>query len=283
MKPFMTALMTTLLSGVLSAGTVAAQTVDRIKETGELRLGYRTDAPPLSFVAEDGGPGGYSAFVCAELAQGILNIIKIPNMDVEFIPVSAEDRFEKVAAGEIDLLCGAASITLGRRELVDFSIPTFADGTSVLLPVNAEGSLAALSGKKLGVRRDTTTETALTNTLAQTAIFAEVVKFGDHQAAIAAMEAGEIDAYFADQSILAGLWVNSPKRDSMKLGNALLTVEQHGLAMKRGDTEFRLMVDRVLSGMYRNGLMQQIFQTTMPGVQPGEALRAMFTMAPLME
>ena len=281
MKPFMTALLATLLSGVLSAGTVAAQTIDRIKETAELRLGYRTDAPPLSFAAEDGGPSGYSVFVCAELAQGILNAIKIPNMEVEFIPVSADEQFDKVATGEIDLLCGAASITLGRRELVDFSIPIFADGTSVLLPVDVDATVLELSGKKLGVRKDTTTETALTNTLADTATFAEVVRFGDHAAGLAAMEAGDIDAYFADQSILAGLWANSSKRDSLQLGNALLTIEQHGLAMKRGDTEFRLLVDRALSSMYHRGIMQQIFQTTMPGVQPGEALRAMFNMAPL--
>ncbi len=272
-----------ILAGIVMATTAQAQTLERIKETGLLRLGYRVDAPPLSFQAADGNPGGYSPTICVELAQGILNTIKIPNMDVEFVPVGVQDRFDKVAAGEIDLLCGAASITMSRREKVDFSIPTFADGTTVLLPVGGSDNFADLSGKKLGVRRDTTTEEALTNTLADIKVFAEVVRFADHKAAMEAMEKGELDAYFGDQSILAGLWIGSPQRDKFKLGANLLTIEKHGLAMARGDTEFRLLVDQLLSRMYRTGVMQAIFQQTLPGVQPGDIHRAMFTMAPIPE
>ena len=272
-----------LLAGVLLAGAAQAQTIDRIKETGMLKLGYRLDAAPLSFQAEDGGPAGFSPMVCVELAQGILNTIKIPNMDVEFVAVGMQDQFEKVAAGEIDLLCGASTITLKRRELVDFSIPTFADGTTVMLPINGSEDFAQLTGKKLGVRRGSTTETALNNTLASTATFAEVVRFNDHAAAMAAMENGELDAYFGDQSILAGLWLSSPVRGNLKLSTNLLTIEKHGLAMARGDTEFRLLVDRLLSNMYARGVMQAIFQQALPGVQPGEIHRAIFTMAPIIE
>ena len=272
-----------LLAGVVLAGAAQAQTIDRIKETGLLKLGYRLDAAPLSFQTEEGGPAGYTPMVCAELAQGILNTIQIPNLDVEFIPVGMQDQFEKVAVGEIDLLCGASTITLGRRELVDFSIPTFADGTTVMLPINGSDSFADLAGKKLGVRRDSTTETALNNTLASTATFAEVVRFNDHGAAMTAMENGEIDAYFGDQAILAGLWITSPQRENIKVSNNLLTVEKHGLAMARGDTEFRLMIDRLLSSMYARGIMQTIFQQTLPGVQPGDIHRAVFTMAPIIE
>jgi polar amino acid transport system substrate-binding protein/glutamate/aspartate transport system substrate-binding protein len=279
MKRFLMA----LLAGVLLAGASQAQTIDRIKETGLLKLGYRLDAAPVSFQTEEGGPAGFSPMVCAELAQGILNTIKIPNLDVEFVPVSMQDQFDKVAAGEIDLLCGASTITLGRREIVDFSIPIFADGTTVMLPLNGSENFAELSGKKLGVRRDSTTETALNNTLASTATFAEVVRFNDHAAAMKAMENGELDAYFGDQSILATLWINSPQRDNMKVGNNLLTVEKHGLAMARGDSEFRLMIDRLLSSMYARGAMQGIFQQALPGVQPGDIHRAIFTMAPIIE
>ncbi|MFY0659545.1 MAG: amino acid ABC transporter substrate-binding protein [Shimia sp.] len=272
-----------LLAGLILAGAAQAQTIDRIKETGTLKLGYRLDAAPLSFQTEDGSPAGYTPMVCAELAQGVLTALQIPNLDVEFVPVGMQDQFEKVAAGEIDLLCGASSITLGRRAIVDFSIPTFADGTTVMLPANGSENFADLAGKKLGVRRESTTETALNNTLASTATFAEVVRFNDHAAAMTAMENGEIDAYFGDQSILATLWLNSPKRDTIKVSNNLLTVEKHGLAMARGDTDFRLLIDRLLSAMYAVGAMQGIFQQTLPGVQPGDIHIAVFTMAPIIE
>lgn len=277
----MKAILSFVVASVLLAGAATAQTIDRIKETGQLKLGYRLDAAPLSFQTEDGKPDGYTPVVCAELAQGILNSIKIPNLDVEFIPVGADDRFAKVASGEIDLLCGAATITLARRAIVDFSIPVFADGTSILLPLNGAENFEDLAGKKLGVRASTTTESALSNTLTSAGMFAEVVRFTSHEDGLQALVDGEIDAYFADQSILATLWVASPDRGNLKMSNAILTVEQHGLAMARGDTEFRLLVDGLLSQMYARGAMQRIFEATLPALKPGEILRAMFTMAPL--
>jgi polar amino acid transport system substrate-binding protein/glutamate/aspartate transport system substrate-binding protein len=277
----MKAILSLVTATALLAGAASAQTIDRIKETGQLKLGYRLDAAPLSFQTDEGKPDGYTPVICAELAQGILNTIKIPNLDVEFIPVGAQDRFEKVASGEIDLLCGASTITLERRAIVDFSIPVFADGTSILLPLNGSENFEDLAGKKLGVRRETTTEDALNNTLSSAGMFAEVVRFTSHEDGLQAMVDGEIEAYFADQSILATLWLGSPDRGNLKMSNAILTVEQHGLAMARGDTEFRLLVDSLLSEMYARGVMQRIFETTLPGVKPGEILRAMFTMAPL--
>lgn len=279
----MKTLFTAFLATVFLTGAASAQTLDRIKSTGVLKLGYRIDAQPLSYQDADGNPAGYSPLVCATLAQGILDTLQIGNLDVEFVEVDAADRFEKVVSGEIDLLCGAASITLGRRGDVDFSIPTFVDGTSILLPVDAPEGLSDLIGKKLGVRRDTTTETTLNTSLAASEVEAEVVRFADHTAAMAAIENGEIDAYFADQTILAGLWLASPEQGKLKLANELLTLEKHGLVMARGDTEFRLMVDRLLSQMFYRGDMQRTFQQIMPGVQPGDALQALFALSPIQE
>ncbi len=279
----MKSLFTAFLAATLLAGGASAQTLDRIKSTGILKLGYRIDAQPLSFQDAEGNPAGYSPLVCAKLAQGILDTIQIGNLDVEFVEVDAADRFDKVASGEIDLLCGAASITLGRRGDVDFSIPTFVDGTSILLPVDAPEGLSDLIGKKIGVRRDTTTETTLNNSLTAGEVDAQVVRFADHAAAMAAIEGGEIDAYFADQTILAGLWLASPEQGKLKLANELLTLEKHGLVMARGDSEFRLMVDRLLSRMFYKGEMQGSFEQALPGVQPGDALQALFALSPIQE
>lgn len=259
---------------------VTAQTLDRIRDTGQLRLGYRTDAAPLSYADEAGLPAGYSVLLCAELAQGIANAMQMEALNVDFFAVSTDDRFDKVASGELDLLCGAATITLGRREHVDFSIPTYVDGTALMLPADAAGQFADLAGKRVGVRGATTTEEALTNSLARSGLTAEVVTFDAHDKGMAAMSAGEIDAYFADQSILVYLHATHPNRDRFKVSNEILTIEKHGLAMVRGDSDFRLMVDGILSELYKNGKVEEIFAASLPGVTPGNALRALFLIAP---
>ncbi|MBV1926771.1 MAG: amino acid ABC transporter substrate-binding protein [Rhodobacteraceae bacterium] len=268
-----------ILVGFLAA-PVSAQTLERIKETGELKLGYRTDAAPLSFADADGKPAGYSPQVCLNIAQHLANQLRLENLDVAFVPVDTTDRFDKVTNGEIDLLCGATTITLERRKLVDFSTPTYVDGTALMVAKGYEGGLDSFAGKKIGARTGTTTINALTGTFADEGIEADIIAFDDHNAGLAAIEASEISAYFADQSILVYLYFNSDYQNTLSLSDEILTIEKQGLAMTRGDTDFRLAVDTALSTMFFDGTMESIFKATMPGFSPGAAIRAMYMTSP---
>ena len=267
----------------LAAFPATAQTLDRIKATNQLNIGYRMDAAPLSYEMDDGQPAGYAPLVCVQVAQTMINELKMGNLSVTFLPVDAANRFDMVSNGKVDLLCGAATITLSRREQVDFSIPIFVDGTSLVLQKDEPENLEALSGRKLGFRGSTTTEESLRNSLSQLGVEAEIITFNSHDAGMAAMESQEIDGYFADQSILAELFFTSTARENMKMSNEILTIEKQGLALARGDTEFRLVVDRALSQLYANGEMQRIFQKAFPNVNPGIAMEAMYLIAPTVE
>jgi len=269
-----------LLAATALALPASAQTLERIKETGELKLGFRADAAPLSFLDQDRKPAGYSPLLCARIAQAIANKLQITDLLATFHAVDATDRFEKVASGDIDLLCGAATITQKRREIVDFSVPTYVDGTAVMLPKDADTDLTKLAGKKIGVRSGTTTQDALANTMAAADVTAEVVRFADHKAGLAAMKSGEISAYFADQSILFFLLHASDSTQSLKVTGEIMTIEKQGLAMARGDSDFRLLVDSAISELFEDGTMQDLFTRALPGAEPGAAIRAMHLMSP---
>lgn len=265
---------------IVAALPAAAQTLDRIKETGQLRLGFRTDAPPLSYVDTDGNPAGYSPILCGELAQAITNALGMENLSVQFVPVGADNRFDMVANGEIDLLCGAATITLRRMEIVDFSVPTYVDGTAVMQPIDASGDLKQLAGKTVGVRQATTTEEALNNTMKASGLDIKVNAYADHRDGLQAMVAGDIAAYFADQSILMFLHGANPDYARFRVSPEILTVEKQGLAMQRGDSDFRLLIDGLLSELFAAGRVQEIFRIALPGAEPGMALRAMYITSP---
>ncbi len=256
-----------------------AQTLERIKTTGELRVGYRTDAAPLSYQV-DGKPHGYSPVVCNALAPLIGKQLGLSDIKIVFEPVDTKNRFEKVASGDIDLLCGAATITLSRREIVDFSIPTYVDGAALALRKDAPDSLKEFSGQKIGVRSGTTTLETLTKTLKTENIDAEVISFSSHIFGMAALENAEIQAYFADQSILMNMVLKSEDKHNLKVSEGILSVEKHGLAMARGDTDFRLAVDRGLSELFVNGSMQKAFEKALPGATPGFGLKAMYLLSP---
>lgn len=273
-------LFTAIIATVLMAGSSQAQTLERIQQTKQINIGFRADAVPLSYVNDSGKPAGYSVLICDHLAQAIATELNLEDLNATFLTVDTSDRFDRVASGEIDILCGAASITLTRREKVDFSIPTYVDGTSLLLPKDAGENLSDLVGKKIGLRGQTTTETAVQNSLQQAGIEAQIVPFVDHKAGFQAMAAGEIDAYFADQTILLINFAAGGLQEKFKMSDQILTLEKHGLAIARGDGDFRLLVDRVLSRMYADGTMEELFKKTLPGIEPGRALQALHLIAP---
>jgi polar amino acid transport system substrate-binding protein/glutamate/aspartate transport system substrate-binding protein len=254
--------------------------LDRIEDTGAVRFGFREDAAPLSYRGADGQPAGYSVLICKAVAEYLAQHLGTPPLDIDWQPVSTTDRFDAVAGGRIDILCGAASITLTRRQIVDFSLPTFVDGAAVLLPKDADPNFDALEGKRIGVRAGTSTEQTLRNTLAAKSMPAEVVTFDSHGAGLAALEAGTIDAYFGDQSILFGLFFESDLSEQLVVSENTLTVEKQGLALPRGDSEFRLAVDRAVSELYASGRMAAFFEESFPGATPGVALRALFLLGP---
>lgn len=268
------------LSLAALASPLAAQTLDRLRESGELRIGYRTDAAPLSYADEAGLPAGYSVQVCEAVAADLAGQLDLDALTTVPVAIDIEDRFTAVAEGRIDLLCGAASITLTRRETVDFSIPVFVDGTSVMIGPDTSEEITGLAGERIGVRAGTTTETSLRNSLEALEMEAEVVAVDSHEAGLAAIETGDIAAYFADQSILHELVRTSEQADTLRISNEILTVEKQALALPRGDADFRLAVDRALSRLYADGSMGRFFADAFGGATPGLALEALFLLAP---
>jgi len=85
----------------------------------------------MSFLGKEGKPAGYSI----DLGNHIVNEIKNkigPEIAVEYVPVTAEDRFAALSENKIDILCGATTKTLSRSELVDFTQLTFITGASFI-------------------------------------------------------------------------------------------------------------------------------------------------------
>lgn len=268
-----------LLATVFLPVLATAQTIDKIKSSGTIVIGFRTDAAPLSYLA-DNSPQGYTPTICFELAAYIGKSVGLTDLNVIFESVDTENRFDLVESGEIDLLCGAATITLSRMEQVDFSDPVYVDGTTVALKKDAPEQFADLAGQKIGVRSGTTTLEALQTSLAAQNIEADVIQFDDHPSGMAALEGDVIMAYFADQSILMNMVRSKGNASDFKVFDELLTIEKQGLAMRRGDTEFRLLVNAGLSSLYASGVMRQAFDTTIPGATPGLAIEAMYLLAP---
>lgn len=252
-------IMTILVIFLIIPATVSAfsGTLKRIEETGIMRIGYRSFQPPMSSLAKNGVPEGYSIDLCNHIAKGVQNAVG-REIDVQYVQVSAENRFNTLSQNEIDILCGSTTLTLSRREIVDFTLLTFVTGGSYLTMkgVKIENNF---DGKRFGVVKGTTTATALAALFEDVGVSAEIIMIDSTEAGLDALENKEIDAFCADQVVLIGLVLQSsdPQRYSVLPG--LFSYEPFALAVRKNDADFRLVADKVISGLYRSNEIEQIY------------------------
>lgn len=257
----------------LTAQAVHADTLKRVQETGIIRIGHRADARPHSFADGAGNAAGYIVDLCREVVQSLRQQLK-RDVRIEYVIVTAENRFEMVRENKIDLLCEPSSITISRREIVDFSIPTFVDGAGVAYHGNEIERFEDFAGKRVGVLSGTTTHDLLRATLAQLGLRAEIVTVKDHRDGIRMLGEGKLDAYFADRAILAYLYSRRDRGHDFKLGRRYFSYETYGLALQLGDAPFRLVVDRTLARLARQGRIEALANKNF-GMTADELLRTM--------
>ncbi|HZF34934.1 MAG TPA: amino acid ABC transporter substrate-binding protein [Candidatus Angelobacter sp.] len=263
--------------------TAAAGTLDRVRAAGVFKIGYRTDAPPFSYNSEIGEPAGYIVDLCREVAAAAKQELDLKDLKVEYVTVTAEDRFDAVKSGRVDLLCEATSVTLARRRLVDFSLMTFIDGASVMVRSDGPQSFKALAGHKIGVHAGTTTEDELRRTLADLKVEADVVPVADHADGVKRLESGELAAYFADRAILTYLLLGEGAPKTLRISKEYFTREPYALALARGDDDFRFMVDRTLARLYRGGAIGAIFARSFGKAKASEILQTLYAINALPE
>jgi ABC-type amino acid transport substrate-binding protein len=262
----------------------AAGTIDRLRQDKTLRIAYREDAPPFSYKDTIGEPAGFMVDLCRSVAKSLAAQLNLSDLKTAYLPVTAANRFDAIETGKADLLCEPTSATLSRREHVDFSIATFVDGASLLVTGDGPTEFGGLAGKKIGVLAGTTTEQGLRDTLANAKINAEVVPAKTHDEGLAMLDQGTIAAYFGDRAILAYLAAKSSAPSKLRLANNYLTVEPYALALAHGDSDFRLAVDRALSGIYRSGQIAAVFAHTFGDqTQPSDTLKTLFLISALPE
>lgn len=270
-------------TGLASVPADAAGALDRIRADGTVRIGHRTDAAPYSYKDAKGNPAGYTVDLCRAVVAAIAKDLGQPSLRAEFVEVTTEDRFDALTAGRIDLLCGATTASLARREQVDFSIPTFIDGASTLFRADGPASFDELAGKRIGVRAGTTTETGLRATLDKLGIQAEIVPVESHDAGLAALEAGDVEAYFADRGILAHLLAGAKDPSALRLSERFFSREPQAIGLPHGDEDLRLAVDRALSRLYQSPRIGEIYRATFGDQKPTPLLQALFVISPLAE
>ena len=239
------------------AASAAEGRLQQIAEKKLIRLAYRSDASPFSFVTASGQPEGYTIDLCKSVVRSLEKQLQT-SLSIEWIPVDTQSRFGAISNGVADMECGASTVSLGRMAAVDFSSFIFVENTGVIVRANSGiFSVRDLDGKKIAAITGTTNETALTKEIQRRQVKAIVVQVKDRKEGMTAIESGAVDGFASDKLLLIGA-VNSAATTYKMLAENLST-EPYAIMLPRGDWEFRLAVNRALSNLYGSAEILDIY------------------------
>ncbi len=275
----LTALLATPVLFAQAVQPAGSPTLDRIRAAGRIRLGYRTDARPFAFKSGSGDPTGYSVELCQSIAQAVQASPGLSGAKLEWIPVTTDDRFEAVRQGRVDVLCGAETITLSRRELASFSIPIFPGGIGALVrsdaparlrevlagrgqvfrPVWRAAATQVLQSRDFATVQGTTADTWLAQRMQDLNVIAGVTHVSGYDAGIQSVIDRRADAFFGERAVLLDAAKRHASSRNLNVIDRLFTYEPLALAFARDDAEFRLLVDRTLSHAYASGSIAALY------------------------
>jgi len=250
---------------LFAAGAVQAQALNgrlkKIAQTKTISIAYRADAMPFAFTDDRNQIDGYSIDLCKRVVNSIERQFDIKGLQIKWVPVTVQSRFDAVAKGSADMECGSSTMTLARLKQVDFSSVIFVETTGLLVKT-ASGvrSLSDLSDKKIAVIGGTTNERAINAQLKRRLLNATVVVFKSRDEAFAALEEGKADAFASDKLLLVGAVTKAKDPRSLTVLTEELSFEPYGIVLPRGDAAFRLAVNTGLAQLYSSGQVVETFR-----------------------
>ncbi|MGL6109352.1 MAG: amino acid ABC transporter substrate-binding protein [Rubrivivax sp.] len=257
----------------------------KIHETKSIAVAYRTDAIPFSFEDTEKKPTGYMVDLCRSVIGVIERQIGVTPLQVNWVPVTVQNRFSTIASGQADMECGATTVTLGRMKEVAFSSLTFVDGTGLLIRAATTGnSLSDLANKKIGVIAGTSNERAIAEALKSKLVTAIVVPVKSRDEGLAQLEAGTIDAFASDRVLLVGLAAKAKDPKALALLGDALSYEPYAIVLPRGDWAMRQAVDAALAQIYKSSALPDLYNRWFGALgRPNPVLEVMFALGRLPE
>jgi len=248
-----------LLAGLLATGAAAqtseglSPTLSAIKNSHVVHLGYRESSPPFSFLDQSNRPIGYSLELCEAVVDEIGVEVDDPNLRIEYVKVTSDDRIQAVLQNKIDLECGSTTANAERAKQVAFSPLMFVAGTKLMVP-KASGvqSVTDLKGKTVVVTKGTTNEQAMHNADKKFSLSLNIVTSPDHEQSYQMLSDGKADAFATDDILLYGLIARHKSQDKFRVTGDYLSYDPYGIMFRKGEPQLAAVVERTFRKLGSN-------------------------------
>ncbi len=220
-----------------SAGAQAQTTLKTVQDRGSLICGVNPDLEGFASKDANGQWSGFDVDFCRALAAAIFN----DPSKVQFVPLSASDRFDALKNKQIDVLSRNSTWTMGRENDYSIVFPgvTYYDGQAFLVPKSKNlQSALELDGSKVCVQPGTTTEPNFIDFFETNHMKYEVVHAASADDMIKAYEAGKCDVLTTDESGLFAMRLQLKKPSDSIILPDVISKEPLGPVVRQDDMQW---------------------------------------------
>jgi glutamate/aspartate transport system substrate-binding protein len=257
-----------------AGGEGLSPTLASIKSRHVVHLGYRESSPPFSFLDQANRPIGYSLELCEAIVEEIGAEVDDPELRIDYVKVTSDDRIAAVVQGKVDLECGSTTANAERGKQVAFSPLIFVAGTKLMVPKGSQlASVADLKGKTVVVTKGTTNEQAMHNADKKFVLGMTILAAPDHEQSYQMLVDGKADAFATDDILLYGLIARHKSQDKFRVAGDYLSYDPYGIMFRRGEPQLAAVVERAFHKLGSNHDLIPLYNKWFVGRLPtGERL-----------
>jgi glutamate/aspartate transport system substrate-binding protein len=256
-----------LVAAVASALVVATsaaeepkQTLDRIRASKTISLGYRESSVPFAYYDDKQQVVGYSYELMLGVVEAVKRELGLPDLKIKLTPVTSQNRIPLVQNGTIDLECGSTTNNLERQKQVAFSNTLFVIGTRLLTRKDSGiKDFPDLAGKNVVTTAGTTSERLILKMNEDKKMGMNIISARDHGESFLTLQSGRAVAFMMDDALLAGEMAKARKPDDWHIVGTPQSREAYGCMMRRDDPGFKKVVDAAIARAMTSGEAERLF------------------------
>ena len=229
-------------------------TLKKIKETGTITVAYREASVPFSYLNDEQKPVGFAMDICSKIVAAVKADLKLPKLDVKYVPVTSATRIPLMANGAVDIECGSTTNNAAREKQVAFTNTHFLTATRFISKKSSHiNSLQDLAGKPVVSTSGTTNIKQLNDVNNDKKLEMKILSAKDHPEAFLDVETDRALAYAMDDILLAGMKAAAKKPGDYVISDfALSKPEPYGIMMRRDDPAFKAIADKTTAALYES-------------------------------
>ena len=250
----------TLLGQIPRLVTTEEDTAARMRNTGRVVIGARTDQYPFAYVGPRGDIVGYSLDLCRGIIERVRTAAGLGPIQVDVLGLSPANRVAMIVNSTADMECDLTTETSVRDSQVDFLDPIFFGKAQIVLRAASPiVDVAGLRGKRVIAVVGSSNIQAATDLDSSRHLGITIVPATDMPEAFRMLGENQGDALIGSDVLNRTLIVQSGHPEEYRVLDEGMAARAYGIMVRRSNDTFKASALRALRAMAHAGDIEKTF------------------------